>query len=159
MLNIVRYWRDVGTTAIRAIATRTTIPVGNVSFAGTKGMLYITPPSGRRLAYVKPGLGTNRFGTILGQCIAPKWCRLETYGGKLTENIVQATALNLLPEAITRIKESGHTIVIRFHDEVVIDEPFDTKTTVASVCALINQTPVWAAELPVDADGYECTSR
>ena len=81
---------------------------------------------------MKPGLGTNRFGTeIIGMGMGVE----ETYGGKLTENIVQAAALDLLAEAITRIEESGHTIVVRFHDEVVIDEPFDTQATAASACS------------------------
>lgn len=158
--NIVQYWRDTETAAMQAITARTTIPLGNLGFTGTKGMLFITLPSGRRLAYVKPGLGTNRFGTTSitywGQGINRKWQKLETYGGKLVENIVQATARDLLAEAITRIENTGHQIVMHIHDEVVIDEPQDSGTSVADICALMNQTPAWAAGLPVDADGYEC---
>lgn len=104
-------WHDVDQTAIQAITTRSTVTLGNLSFTGTKGTLFITLPSGRRLAYVKPGLGVNRFGgtsiTYWGQGISRKWQQLETYGGKLVENIVQAIARDLLAEAITRIEQAG----------------------------------------------------
>lgn len=158
--NIVAMWHDADQTAIQAITTRSTVTLGNLSFTGTKGMLFITLPSGRRLAYVKPGLGVNRFGgtsiTYWGQGINRKWQQLETYGGKLIENIVQATARDLLAEAITRIEKAGHRIVMHVHDEVVIDEPINSGTTVADICALMNQLPKWSTGLPIDAAGYEC---
>ncbi len=158
--NIVAMWHDVDQTAIQAITTRSTVTLGNLSFTGTKGMLFITLPSGRRLAYVKPGLGVNRFGgtsiTYWGQGINRKWQQLETYGGKLVENIVQATARDLLAEAITRIESAGHQIVMHIHDEVVIDEPINSDITVADICALMNELPEWAEGLPIDAAGYEC---
>lgn len=158
--NIVAMWRDVDQAAIEAIATRRTVALGNLSFTATKGMLFITLPSGRRLAYVKPGLGVNRFGgtsvTYWGQGINRKWRQLETYGGKLVENIVQAAARDLLAEAITRIEKAGHQVVMHIHDEVVIDEPTGSGTTVADICTLMNQLPTWAMGLPIDAAGYEC---
>ena len=158
--NIVAMWRDVDQAAIQAITTRSTVTLGNLSFTGTKGMLFITLPSGRELAYVKPGIGVNRFGgtsiTYWGQGINRKWRQLETYGGKLVENIVQATARDLLAEAITRIEKADHQVVMHIHDEVVIDEPQDSGTTVAHICHLMNQLPAWATGLPIDAAGYEC---
>lgn len=153
-------WHDVDQTAIQAITTRSTVTLGNLSFTGTKGTLFITLPSGRRLAYVKPGLGVNRFGgtsiTYWGQGISRKWQQLETYGGKLVENIVQAIARDLLAEAITRIEQAGHQVVMHIHDEVVIDEPQDSGTNVTDICTLMNQLPLWATDLPIDAAGYEC---
>lgn len=158
--NIVAMWRDVDQATIEAITTRSTVTLSNLSFTGTKGVLFITLPSGRRLAYVKPNLGVNRFGgtsiTYWGQGINRKWQKLETYGGKLVENIVQATARDLLAEAITRIENAGHQVVMHIHDEVVIDEPCDSPTTVSDICALMNQLPTWASRLPIDAAGYEC---
>ena len=109
---------------------------------------------------MKPGIGVNRFGgtaiTYWGQGVARKWQKLETYGGKLVENIVQATARDLLAEAITRIESAGHRIVMHIHDEVVIDEPINSDITVADICALMNELPEWAEGLPIDAAGYEC---
>lgn len=157
--HVVQFWRDVEAAAIDAITTRTSVALGSIAFTATKGMLFITLPSGWRLAYVKPGLGTNRFGstsiTYWGQGVNRKWTQLETYGGKLVENIVQATARDLLAEAITRIEKAGHQETMHVHDEVVIDEPKDSATTVADICQLMNQLPVWAQGLPIDAAGYE----
>ena len=98
----------------------------------------------------------TRAITYWGQGVARRWQKLETYGGKLVENIVQATARDLLAEAITRIENAGHRIVMHIHDEVVIDEPINSGTTVANICALMNELPEWAEGLPIDAAGYEC---
>lgn len=158
--HVVQFWRDVEGAAIEAITTRSTVVLGSIAFTATKSMLFITLPSGRRLAYVKPGLGTNRFGntsiTYWGQGLNRKWVQLETYGGKLVENIVQATARDLLAEAITRIEKAGHQVTMHVHDEVVIDEPKDSVTTVADICQIMNQLPDWAKGLPIDAAGYQC---
>ncbi|MDD7541061.1 MAG: hypothetical protein SPK50_00080 [Mobiluncus porci] len=109
---------------------------------------------------MKPGIGVNRFGgsaiTYWGQGVARKWQKLETDGGKLFDNIVQATARDLLAEAITRIETAGHQIVMHIHDEVAIDEPVDSGITVTDICALMNEVPDWATGLPIDAAGYEC---
>lgn len=85
-----------------------------------------------------------------------KWAQLETYGGKLVENIVQATARNLLAEAITRIEKAGHKVATHIHDEVIVDKPKDSATTVTEICQIMNQLPDWTQDLPLDADGYEC---
>ncbi|EFU80550.1 DNA polymerase [Mobiluncus curtisii] len=158
--NIVQLWHKVDNAATRAISTGRPLTLRNLGFEKKSGILFITLPSGRRLAYVKPGIGVNRFGgtsiTYWGQGVARKWQKLETYGGKLVENIVQATARDLLAEAITRIENAGHQIVMHIHDEVVIDEPINSGTTVADICALMNELPQWAEGLPIDAAGYEC---
>ena len=157
---IVRLWHKVGDAATRAIRTGRPVTLGDLSFEKKSGMLFITLPSSRCLAYVKPGIGVNRFGgtsiTYWGQGVARRWQKLETYGGKLVENIVQATARDLLAEAITRIESAGHRIVMHVHDEVVIDETINSDTTVADICALMNQLPEWSTGLPIDAAGYEC---
>lgn len=158
--HIVQFWHEVDNAATRAISTGRPVTFGDLSFEKKSGMLFITLPSGRRLAYVQPGIGVNRFGgtsiTYWGQGVARRWQKLETYGGKLVENIVRATARDLLAEAITRIEKAGHRIVMHIHDEVVIDEPINSGTTVADSCALMNQLPEWSTGLPIDATGYEC---
>ena len=158
--NIVQLWHEVDNAATRAISTGRPVTLRNLGFEKKSGMLFINLPSGRRLAYVQPGIGVNRFGgtsiTYWGQGVARKWQKLETYGGKLVENIVQATARDLLAEAIIRIENAGHRIVMHIHDEVVIDEPINSGITVADICALMNELPEWAAGLPIDAAGYEC---
>ncbi|MDD7465136.1 MAG: DNA polymerase [Actinomycetaceae bacterium] len=159
--HIVQFWHEVDKAATKAISTGRSVTLGDLSFEKKSGMLFITLPSGRRLAYVQPGIGVNRFGgtsiTYWGQGVARKWQKLETYGGKLVENIVQAIARDLLAEAITRIEKAGYQIVMHIHDEVVIDEPADSGTTAADICALMTQLPEWAAGLPIDAAGYECS--
>lgn len=159
--HIVQFWHEVDNAATTAIRLREPVIVGRLRFDCVSGMLFITLPSGRHLAYAKPELGVNRFGgsaiTYWGQGASRRWMRLETYGGKLVENIVQAAARDLLAEAITRIEKAGHQIVMHIHDEVVIDEPTNSATTVADICALMNQLPEWATGLPIDAAGYECS--
>lgn len=158
--HIVQFWHEVDNAATRAISTSKPVTLRNLGFEKKSGMLFITLPSSRCLAYVQPSIGVNRFGgtsiTYWGQGVARKWQKLETYGGKLVENIVQATARDLLAEAITRIEKAGHRIVMHVHDEVVIDEPINSGTTVADICALMNQLPEWSTGLPIDATGYEC---
>ena len=158
--HIVRLWREVDDAATRVISTGRPVTLRNLVFEKKSGMLFITLSSGRRLAYVKPGIGVNRFGgtaiTYWGQGVSRKWQKLEAYGGKLVENIVQAIARDLLAEAITRIESAGHRIVMHVHDEVVIDEPINSDITVADICALMNELPEWAEGLPIDAAGYEC---
>lgn len=124
------------------ITTRRTVRLRNLRFSVESGILFITLPSGRRLAYVKPRLGENRWGgtsiTYSGVTTGRKWGRLETYGGKLVENIVQATARDLLVHAMGFIARAGHRIVMRVHDEIVIDEPIGSSFTVtqaANSCA------------------------
>ena len=158
--NIVWLWQEVEEAAIQAITTRKPVRLRNLTFTLESGILFITLPSGRRLAYVKPGLGQNRFGgtsiTYWGITTGRKWGRLETYGGKLTENIVQAVARDLLVVGMQNVAEAGHRIVMHVHDEIVIEEPKDSSFAVEEACQLMSRLPDWAANLPLTADGYEC---
>ncbi len=158
--NIVQLWANVEQAALDAITTRQAVRLRNLGFTAESGILFITLPSSRRLAYVKPQLGENRWGgtsiTYNGVTTGRKWGRLETYGGKLVENIVQATARDLLVHAMGLVARAGHRIVMHVHDEIVIDEPEDSDFTIADACQLMTTPPDWAAGLPLDADGYEC---
>lgn len=158
--HIVWLWQEVEDAALTAITTRQPVRLGTLTFTLESGILFIALPSGRRLAYVKPGLGQNRFGgtsiTYWGISTGRKWGRLETYGGKLTENIVQATARDLLVTGMKNIAEAGHQIVMHVHDEIVIDESVDSGFTVKDACKLMSRLPGWAKGLPLSADGYEC---
>lgn len=155
--NVVRLWDDINQAAITTISTRQPTHVGPLTFTVEAGILFICLPSGRRLAYVKPRLGENRFGgtSILhdGIVTGRKWGQVETYGGKLTENIVQAIARDLLTYGMTHVAKAGHQIVMHVHDEIVVDT---ASATTEEICALMATTPPWAEGLPLEADGFTC---
>ena len=157
--NIVQLWADINAAAIETISTRQPTKVGSLTFTVESGILFITLPSGRRLAYVQPRLGENRFGgtsiVYWGVTTGRKWGRLETYGGKLVENIVQAIARDLLTHAMQAVSAAGFQIVMHVHDEIIIDHPTNAGS-VEEICQLMVQTPPWAVGLPLSADGYEC---
>ena len=153
---IVQLWWDVDKAAMKAVRERTTTDTHGIRFIYQSGMLFITLPSGRRLAYVKPRIGENKFG---GQCITyegvggtKKWERLDSYGPKLVENIVQATARDLLSYAMQSLQD--YAIVMHVHDEVVIEAP--AGVSLGNICAVMGETPAWAEGLLLRADGYEC---
>lgn len=158
--HIVGLWADVEEAAIAAISSRQPIRLRNLRFSVESGIFFIELPSGRRLAYVQPRLGENRWGgtsvTYTGTTTARRWGQLETYGGKLVENIVQAIARDLLVTGMHAVAKAGHQIVMHVHDEIVIDEPENSGFTVTDACALMSTLPAWAEGLPLDADGYEC---
>ena len=130
-----------------------------ISFECRSGMLFITLPSGRKLAYVKPKIGTNKFGgdcvTYEGTGSTKKWERLDSYGPKFVENIVQATARDILAEAMQRLHKAGYKITMHVHDEVVLEVPND-KSSVEDVAEIMGIAPSWAEGLNLRADGYEC---
>ncbi|CAB0666595.1 DNA polymerase [Corynebacterium diphtheriae] len=109
---------------------------------------------------MQPRLGENQWGgtSIIysGTTTGRKWDRLEIYGGKLVENIVQAIARDLLVTGMHAVAEAGHKIVMHVHDEIVIDEPADSGFTATDACELMSTLPTWAQGLPLDADGHEC---
>lgn len=158
--HIVQLWSSVEEAAIAAIASRQPIRLRNLRFSVEAGILFIELPSGRRLAYVQPRLGENRWGgtsiTYTGTTTARRWGQLETYGGKLVENIVQAIARDLLVTGMHAVAKAGHQIVMHVHDEIVIDEPENSGFTATGACELMSTLPAWAEGLPLDADGYEC---
>lgn len=155
---IVRLWWDVDAAAKTCVAEKTVTSCHGITFEYRSGMMFVTLPSGRKLAYVKPKLGENRFGgeavTYEGVGTQKKWLRLETYGPKLVENIVQATARDILAEAMLRLDAKGYRIVMHVHDEAVIEAPAETDLT--DICVTMGQQPHWADGLLLQADGYVC---
>ena len=155
---IVRFWYAVDSAVKECIKERHDTKTHGISFSLQSGILFITLPSGRRLAYVKPRIGENRFGgesvTYEGISGAKKWERLESYGAKFVENIVQATARDILAEAMLRLNTSGFDIVMHIHDETVIEAA--PETSLDEICRVMGQTPAWADGLILRADGYVC---
>ena len=155
--NIVSFWWDVDRAAMEALKFRHEADTHGIHFEYKSGMLFITLPSGRKLAYVKPKIGTNKFG---GQCITyegvggtKKWERLETYGARLVENIVQATSRDILCYAMRTLRCCS--ITMHIHDELVIEA--DPRMSLKAVCEQMGRTPPWAEGLQLNADGYETT--
>ena len=155
--HIVQLWWDVENAAIKAVRDKTETETHGIHFSYESGFLFIRLLSGRRLAYVKPRIGENRFGgdsiTYEGIGTGRKWERLETYSGKLVENIVQATARDLLFYSMQTL--SQYFIVGHIHDEMIIECPKDTKLD--EICQQMAITPDWAKGLLLRADGYECS--
>jgi DNA polymerase len=153
--HIVKFWWDVDKAAMEAVRYKHTNSTHGITFTCQSGMLFITLPSGRRLAYVKPRIGENKFG---GSCITyegvgstKKWERLDSYGPKFVENIVQATARDILCYAMQTLRRCS--IVMHIHDEIVIEA--DPHMSLSSVCEQMGRTPPWAKGLQLRADGYE----
>lgn len=157
--HIVKFWWDVDAAAVKAFRAKTEVRLGSLCFSCRSGILFITLPSGRRLAYVKPRMLPNRFGreslTYEGVGENKKWSRIETYGPKLTENLVQATARDLLALSMLRLRNAGFEIVMHIHDEAVVEVP-EGVSSVDEICRIMSEAPAWAAGLPLRADGYEC---
>lgn len=158
-LHITQFWWDVDVAAIKTVTEKRETRVGRITFFYQSGILFAMLPSGRKLAYVKPRMAVNKFGrnglTYEGIGESGKWGRIETYGPKLVENIVQGTARDLLAEAMLRLKKRGYQIVMHIHDEVVLEVP-DGVSSVEEVCSIMAEQPDWAVGLPLRADGYEC---
>ncbi len=156
--NIVRLWWDVDRAVKEAVTERCRTETHRTRFEYRSGMLLIWLPSGRQLTYVKPRIGINSFGseavTYEGVGATKKWERIESYGPKFVENIVQAISRDLLCCAMRKLDEKGFDIVMHVHDEVVLEVPLEV--TVTDICTLMNQTPTWAQGLLLRADGYEC---
>ncbi|MCQ9343839.1 DNA polymerase [Corynebacterium kozikiae] len=154
---IVKLWWELEAKTIEAIQTRTPQHHAGLIITATRELLTIQLPSGRKLAYQQPKLEVNQFGrdaiTYMGLTPSRKWGKLETYGGKLTENVVQAIARDLLTHALHNVSRAGHEIVMHVHDEIVVET---ASATVTEICELMSQTPKWAVGLPLTADGYEC---
>ena len=158
--HMVQFWWDVDAAAIKAVREKQKTKVGKIIFEYKSGILFITLPSGRKLSYVKPRMAVNKFGrdglTYEGISENKKWSRIETYGPKLVENIVQGTARDLLAEAMLRVEEKGYPIVMHCHDEIIAEVPEGTGS-VDEMCEVMAVQPEWAEGLPLRADGYECS--
>ena len=153
---IVQYWWQVDAAVKTAIKEHVSSQVGDVRFFWKSGMLFIELPSGRRLAYAKPQIGENQFGgesvTYMGTDAQKKWSRIESYGPKFTENIVQAISRDILAYAMQALRD--YRIVGHVHDEVIIEAR--PEVSVDSICELMGRTPPWVPGLLLRADGYEC---
>ena len=151
---IVEFWWAVDRAVMEAVRYKHSTSSYGLTFSCRSGMLFITLPSGRSLAYVKPKIGTNKFG---GECITyegvgatKKWERLDSYGPKFVENIVQATARDILCYAMRTLRCCS--IVMHIHDELVIEA--DPSMSLDAVCEQMGRTPPWATGLLLRADGY-----
>jgi DNA polymerase len=151
--NIVRFWWDVDGAVKEAIRMRTSTEVGSIKFDCQHGMLFITLPSGRKLSYVKPRIGFNQFGgesvTYEGIGGTKKWERLESYGPKFVENIVQATSRDILAEAMKSLR--SEFIVGHVHDELIIECPMNV--SVEEISLRMGCTPEWLSGIKLRADG------
>ena len=153
--NITELWWDVDRAVKEAVDLRTTSETHGIQFVYESGFLFICLPSGRRLAYVKPRIGENRFGgesvTYEGVGGTKKWERLESYGPKFVENIVQALSRDILCYAMKTLRCCN--IVAHVHDEIIIEA--DPRVSLEAVCEQMGRTPPWAKGLILRADGYE----
>ncbi len=155
--SITEFWWAVDRAVKECIKKRMPTETHGIRFSYESGMLFITLFSGRRLAYVKPRIGENQFGgesvTYMGVGGTKKWERLESYGPKFVENIVQAVSRDILCYAMRTLRNCA--IVAHVHDEVIIEA--DPRMSVEAVCEQMSQTPPWAKGLLLRADGYSCS--
>lgn len=155
--NITKLWWDVDREVKYAVLHKTTTQTYGITFSVKSGMLFIDLPSGRKLAYVKPRMGINKFGgdcvTYEGLGLTKKWERLDSYGPKFVENIVQGMSRDILMFAMNNLAKQ-YSIVAHIHDEVILEVAEDVE--VDEVCRQMSVTPPWAGDLKLDADGYEC---
>lgn len=153
--NIVQFWWDVDRCVKTAIKQRTATETHGIRFVYQSGMLFIVLPSGRRLCYVKPKIGENKFGgesvTYEGVGTNKKWERIESYGPKFVENIVQAISRDILCHAMRTL--SHFFIVGHVHDELIIETPMNADLN--AICEQMGRTPKWIDGLLLRADGYE----
>ncbi len=154
--HIVQYWWKIDEAIKETIQMRVSTEVGCVRFEYVSGMLFIHLPSGRRLSYIKPRLEPNQYGgegiTYLGPDANKHWGRIESYGPKFVENVVQAVSRDILAAAMKRLKD--YSIVGHVHDEVIIEAPAEVE--LSTVCAIMGQAPEWLPGILLRADGYEC---
>lgn len=154
--NITKLWWDIDRAAKICVKQKTPTQTHGINFIYQSGMLFIVLPSGRKLAYVKPRMGENKFGgeavTYEGVGGTKKWERIESYGPKFAENIVQAISRDILCHAMKILKD--YYIVAHVHDEIIIEAKIDD--CLSKVCDEMSKTPGWAKGLLLDADGFEC---
>ncbi|MGW8014762.1 DNA polymerase [Staphylococcus xylosus] len=155
--NIVDFWKGCQNAAIQTVKTRTEHHTHGLRFYIKKGFLMVELPSGRALAYPKAKLGLNSWGSdvveFMGLDLNRRWTTLKTYGGKLVENIVQATARDLLAISLLRIEEAGYKIVGHVHDEVIIEIPKGSNG-LEEIEKIMSQPVSWAKGLNLNSDGF-----
>lgn len=154
--HIVQFWWDVDKAAKECIKTHLPQTTHGMKFIYRSGCMFLRLRSGRYLCYPKPKIGTNRFGsesiTFMGINTVKKWDRIETYGAKLVENIVQATSRDLLAEVMRRLEATENTVVMHIHDEAVIDAP--SNRSLDTMVQLMTEVPDWANGLILNAAGF-----
>lgn len=162
--HIVALWKSLEDAAIRCIkrGKPTISTVGHIRFDLEDGVMWMTLPSGRRIAYWGAAMGQDRWGrpsmTYMSMNqTTRKWERTETFGGKLTENLIQATARDCLKEALFNLDKAGYDVRATVHDEVIITDPFDHGTLEEAIQLMCKGAP-WMEGLPLNADGYYCSS-
>lgn len=166
--NICRYWKKVERAALQTLRTGRPNAAGRVQFSlqgSADGQVFLTAalPSGRNLCYAHPGIGAGKFGeavTYWGVSQSKRrWELLDTWGGKLTENIVQATARDILAEAVERLEAAGYPVVFHIHDEVVVEaedlgDRESNEAQLRDVARIMGAPVSWAPDLPLKAEGW-----
>ena len=158
--NITKFWWDCDKAAKKAVHEKTTVSMQfGLKFIYAPGVLFIQLPSGRKLSYIRPKIAEGKFGkpivTYEGmEQTTKQWTTLDTYGPKIVENIVQATARDCLAEAMFKVEKAGYDIVMHVHDEIITDVP-KNKGSLDEVNAIFGEPIAWAPGLPLSADGYE----
>ena len=154
--HIVQFWWDVDKAAKECIKTHLPQTTHGMKFIYRSGCMFLRLRSGRYLCYPQPKIGINRFGsesiTFMGINTVKKWDRIETYGAKLVENIVQATSRDLLAGAMRRLETAGNPVVMHIHDEAVIDAPTDR--SLDTIVKIMTEVPDWADGLILNAAGF-----
>lgn len=158
--NIKKLWRTVGNAAITAVESGQPVTICyGIRFHVEKNILFITLPSKRKLAYIRPILRPGKFDKPVlwyeGLDDNKRWARIPTYGGKLVENIVQAIARDCMGDAMLRVDKAGYEIVLHVHDEIVPDVPNDSAGSTEDLNRIMSQPIAWAPGLPLNADSYE----
>lgn len=153
--NIVNFWWSVDKASLKAVRERTSTSTHGIEFYYKSGMLFISLPSGRKLSYVKPKIGLNQFGsdcvTYEGLGAAKKWEKINSYGPKFVENIVQAISRDILMFSMENLRH--FPIVMHIHDEIVIEA--EKHITVDEICEIMSLSPPWAKDLKLRAEGFE----
>lgn len=154
--HIVHFWWDIDKAAKVCIKTRLPQESHDMKFTYRSGCMFLKLRSGRSLCYPQPKIGINRFGsesiTFMSINTVKKWSRIETYGAKLVENIVQATSRDLLAEAMHRLEAAGNPVVMHIHDEAVIEAPIGR--SLATMVKIMTEVPDWANGLILNAAGF-----
>ena len=154
--HIVRFWWDIDKAAKACIKTHLPQESHGMEFTYRSGCMFLQLRSGRSLCYPQPKIGINRFGsesiTFMGINTVKKWSRIETYGAKLVENIVQATSRDLLAETMRRLEAADNPVVMHIHDEAVIEAP--TNRSLDTMVQLMTEVPDWANGIILNAAGF-----
>lgn len=156
---IVQYWYDIQRAALDAVKQRVRTTVGKVEFKVEKGVLFIMLPSGRKLAYLRPTITAGTYGDVVsyeGVIQANKqWGRIDSYGGKFVENIVQAIARDVLADAMLSLNRKGYELCLSVHDEIICEQAYEKWESLQDVIKIMSAPIPWAKGLPLGADGFE----